>query len=111
MEATFYPSRYDGKVLAYADVEVTKGIMVRGFRVVNGKNGLFASAPSKPFVVGGETRYASQVLFSDTEHRERFLSEVIESYQQWLKSRGGVLDEGGNGREVDRGEENSAPPF
>ena len=112
MEATFYPSRYDGKVLAYADVELTKGIMVRGFRVVNGKKGVFASAPQKPFVVGGETRWASQVLFSDPELKERFLAEILDAYQQWLKGRGGVLlDEGGNGREIERGGENSGPPF
>jgi DNA-binding cell septation regulator SpoVG len=112
MEANFYPSRYDGKVLAYADVEVVKGIMVRGFRVVNGKNGLFASAPQKPFVVGGETRWASQVLFSDSELKERFLAEILDAYRLWLKSRGGVLlDEGGNGGEIERGAESSGPPF
>ena len=110
MEVTFYPSKQDGKVLAFADVEVAKGIMVRGFKVINGKNGLFASAPQKPFVVGGETRWMKQVLFSDKERRERFFAEVLDAYQQWLKSRGGVLlDEGRHEGGFETGEE--SPPF
>jgi DNA-binding cell septation regulator SpoVG len=112
METTFYPSKVDGKVLAFADVEVARGIMVRGFRVVNGKKGLFASAPQKPYVVGGETRWSSQVLFLDPDVKERFLAEILDAYQRWLKSRGGVLlDEGGHGSFVDRGGENPGTPF
>ena len=111
MEATFFPSKQDGKVLAFADVEINKGIMVRGFRVVNGRNGLFASVPQKPIVVGGETRWMNQVLFSDTDRKERFLAEILEAYQQWLKSRGGVLDEDRPDSGLEQAEQNQDAPF
>jgi DNA-binding cell septation regulator SpoVG len=112
METTFFPSKVSGKVLAFADVEVTRGIVVRGFKVVNGRKGLFASAPQRSYVVGGETRWSSQVVFSDPDVKERFLAEILDAYQQWLKSRGGVLlDEGGNGSEFERNKENSGASF
>ncbi len=41
METKFYPPTIkDGKILAFADVDIVEGITVRGFRIVNGDNGL-----------------------------------------------------------------------
>ena len=49
MEAKFYEPKYkDGKIVAFADIDLAEGITIRGFRVINGANGLFAAVPSKP---------------------------------------------------------------
>ena len=88
MQVTFYPRKQkDGKIVAFADVVVTEGITVRGFRVVNGDNGLFAAVPSKSYSVDGETRFANQVVFTSLELRERFLSELLDGYHRWRETR------------------------
>ena len=44
MEAKFYEPKYkDGKILAFADIDLAEGITIRGFRVINGAKGLFAA--------------------------------------------------------------------
>lgn len=84
MEAKFYEPRYkDGKVVALADVEVDGGMTIRGFRVIDGANGRFASAPSKAITVDGETKYVKQVVFDTNEHREEFMAKLLRDYEAW----------------------------
>ena len=92
MNTTFYQPRYknDGKILAFADVDLADGVIVRGFRVMRGENGLFASVPSKSFTVEGKTRYAPQVVFASPDVRARFLSGLLEAYHQWERGRSGT---------------------
>ena len=87
MEAKFYEPKYkDGKILAFADVEVDGGITIRGFRVVDGVNGLFASVPQKAITVEGQTRYVKQVVFDTNEHREAFMTKLLTDYDAWRQS-------------------------
>ena len=65
MRAKFHPPKVSGKILAFADVELHNGVIVKGFRIVDGENGVFAAVPSKSFVVNGQTRYSDQVTFAD----------------------------------------------
>lgn len=84
METSFYEPRYkDGKILALADVELTEGVIVKGFRVVRGDKGLFAAVPSKSVQVQGETRYFNQVSFASPEIKARVLGELLAAYQRW----------------------------
>lgn len=86
IEAKFYEPKFkDGKILAFADVDLVEGVTVRGFRVVNGDNGLFAAVPSRPVAVEGETRYFNQVVFADTSKRDAFLEKLLEAYTRWTK--------------------------
>ena len=86
MEAKFYaPIFKDGKIVAFADVDIVEGITVRGFRVVNGDNGLFAAVPSRPVNVEGETRYFNQVVFANGSKREALLEKLLEAYARWTK--------------------------
>jgi DNA-binding cell septation regulator SpoVG len=89
MNASFYEPKYkkDGKIVAFADVDVAGGIIVKGFRVMRGQNGLFASVPSKSFTVEGRTRYAPQVLFASPDLRARFLGTLLDVYRKWEESR------------------------
>lgn len=92
MDASFYEPKYkkDGKIVAFADVDVAGGLIVRGFRVMRGEKGLFASVPSKSFIVEGRTRYAPQVLFSTPELRTRFLEKLLDAYRKWEDGRSGA---------------------
>jgi DNA-binding cell septation regulator SpoVG len=89
MDASFYEPKYkkDGKIVAFADVDVADGIIVKGFRVMRGEKGLFASVPSKSFTVEGRTRYAPQVQFASPDLRTRFLAGLLDAYQKWEDGR------------------------
>ena len=89
MDISFYEPRYnkEGKIVAFADVNVADGIIVKGFRVIRGENGLFASVPTKSFVVEGRTRYTPQVVFANPDQRTRFLSGLLDAYQKWNEGR------------------------
>ena len=103
------PRGRDTKILAFADVTIAEGIIVRGFRVSDGVNGVFAAVPTKPVEINGERRYWNQVTFESPEIRERFLAELLESYKRW--ERGEV--EGGTpgvAQQKDRPDP-SGPPF
>lgn len=72
-----------GKILAFADVELQSGVLVKGFRIVDGERGIFAAVPSKSFVANGQTRYSDQVSFTDPKRRESFLADLIAAFSSW----------------------------
>lgn len=87
MKAKFYEPKYkDGKILAFADVEMDGGIIIRGFRVVDGVNGVFASVPQKAITVEDQTKYVKQVVFDNSEHREAFMTKLLADYEAWSQS-------------------------
>lgn len=105
MEPSFYESKFkDGKILAFADVDLDGGIIVKGFRIVDSDKGLFAAVPSRPVKVGGETRYMNIVAFASTEQKERFLTELLRAYHRWERERRGEA----SGPENEPGEATSA---
>ena len=88
MQASFYEPKYkEGKILAFADVDIGEGVIVRGFRVVDGAKGLFAAVPQKGVLVSGQTRYMNQVVFAKPELKERLLSDLLEAYRRWRDER------------------------
>jgi DNA-binding cell septation regulator SpoVG len=88
MNAHFYEPKYrDGKIVAFADVDVSNGVIVKGFRLIQGDRGLFGAVPSRAFQAEGRTRYYAQVTFSSGEVRDRFMAELLEAYQLWEKTR------------------------
>jgi stage V sporulation protein G len=90
MEIRYYSSKSRGsKILAFADVVLGEGIIVRGFRIVDGEKGLFAAVPSRSFTVDGNPRFVNQVVFTAPELRERFLSELLAGYRRW-RAEGGA---------------------
>ena len=87
MEAKFYePKNKDGKIAAFADVNLAPGITVRGFRVVDGVNGVFAAVPSRPVTVEGKTQYWNQVVFDTDKRREDFLAQLLSDYEAWRQA-------------------------
>ena len=111
MKVDFYPPKgRHTKILAFADVTVAEGIVVRGFRVTDGANGVFVGVPSKPVTVNGEQRFWNQVAFTSTEIRERFVAELLEDYYRWTKTQAdGVSPGEGESPAADDGA--TDPPF
>ena len=92
MDMRFYsPKAKDGKILAFADVTLADGMIVKGFRVVDGDNGRFAAVPSRSFMVDGTPRFVNQVAFTTADFRESFLRELLDGYELW-KVNGGSND-------------------
>lgn len=62
-------NKYDGesKTKAFFDVETQEGIIVKGFTLVEGSNGLFASAPSHK---GKDEKYYENVIMSKDMKKE-----------------------------------------
>ena len=52
-------SRGSGKTLAYFDVQTDDEILMKGFRLVNGVNGLFVSSPN---VKGKDGKYYETIV-------------------------------------------------
>lgn len=111
MKVKFYPPRVrDSKTLALGDVTVADGITVRGFRVFDGTNGVFAAVPTKPVVIDGETRYFKQVVFDTPEMREGFLSELLEDFYRWKDTEGSSTAISASPEPVGDGKD-GGPPF
>jgi len=48
-----------GKTKAFFDIQTNDGIIIKGFRIVNGSNGLFVSAPNDK---GKDGKYYDNVI-------------------------------------------------
>ncbi|MEN8193499.1 MAG: septation protein SpoVG family protein [Bacteroidota bacterium] len=62
-------NKYDGdsKTKAFFDMETEEGIVVKGFSLVEGSNGLFVSAPSNK---GKDDKYYDNVLMSKEQKKD-----------------------------------------
>ena len=49
-----------GKTVAFFDIQTNDGIIIKGFRIVNGSKGLFVSAPDEK---GKDGKYYETVIF------------------------------------------------
>ena len=77
---TMYPAGTGGGVRAYASATVAGCLAIRGIRVIEGKEGLFVSMPSRK---AGESY--QEICFPVTkEFREQLHHAVLDAYQQAL---------------------------
>ena len=62
-------NKYDSesKTKAFFDMETEEGIVVKGFSLVEGSNGLFASVPSQK---GKDEKYYDNVIMSKEQKKE-----------------------------------------
>lgn len=91
MEARFYEPKYkNSKIVAFADVRLSEGITIKGFRVIDGDKGLFAAVPQKAVTVDGKTQYFKQVFFDTNDRREEFLAKLVSDYEAWRRDSGPV---------------------
>ncbi len=57
----------EGKTKAFFDIETGDGVIIKGFKIVDGSNGLFASPPSEK---GKDDKYYDQVILPKEMKKE-----------------------------------------
>lgn len=67
-----------GKTAAFFDIETPDGIVIKGFRLINGSNGLFISAPDEK---GKDGKYYEKVILPK-EMKETLGKTAIEEYNK-----------------------------
>ncbi len=65
-----------GKTAAFFDIQTDDGIVIKGFRLVDGANGLFVSAP---FVKGKDGKFYDNVILPK-EMKEKLEKMAIDEY-------------------------------
>ena len=76
-----------GKVRAFVDVRTDEGFVIKGFRLVEGSNGLFISFPSQK---GNDDQYYDTV-FAERELKDKLTQLVLNEFG------GDVMQSGGPG--------------
>ena len=71
-----------GKVRAFFDVISDEGFIMKGFKLIEGINGLFASMPSRKGTDDqGNDKYYDIIWIESREMREKLNQKAIEDYQ------------------------------
>lgn len=69
----------EGSLRAYCDVSVADSFLIKGLRVVEGKNGLFVSMPRQQ---GRDGKYYDQVVALTKDAKQAADRVVLEAYRQ-----------------------------
>ena len=84
MEATLtikvdriYPFRSEGALRAFCDIVVNDAIMIKGIKVLNGREGLFVSMPQEK---GKDDKWWDSVRCMTQEVRQYISEEVLSAY-------------------------------
>ena len=67
-----------GKTAAFFDIETNDGIIIKGFRIVNGANGLFITAPNDK---GKDGKYYDNVILPK-EMKSDVEKQAIEEFNK-----------------------------
>ena len=90
IEVTVRPIEPQGKLIGFASVNYG-GVVIDDFKVVDGKNGIFLGAPSKPDPTS-RTGYRSTVRINDRATQERLNAAGVQAYPYFKFSRQCILD-------------------
>ena len=69
----------NGALKAYVDLEIDSQFLIKGLRVVEGKNGLFVSMPRQQ---GKDNKWYDSVVALTKETKQEVGRVVLEAYQQ-----------------------------
>ncbi len=69
----------DSKLKALADVKIAECVIVKGFSVMDGKNGIFVSMPRK---VGKEGQWADTLTPLSEDFKQELQDKVLEAYDK-----------------------------
>ncbi len=69
----------DGSLKAYVDLGIGDVLLIKGLRVVEGKNGLFVSMPRQQ---GKDHRWYDSVVVLTKETKTEIARVVLEAYQR-----------------------------
>ena len=79
MEVVSFRNLNIGKIKASVDIRTSEGFIIRGFKVVEGDNGLFVGMPSERTKAG---KYVDLVKIEDPSLKEMLESLVLDAYQK-----------------------------
>jgi len=68
----------EGRIKAFADIGINNALLIKGIRVVQGKNGLFVSMPVEQ---GKNEKWFERVRCLSQEIRELISEKVLAAYQ------------------------------
>ena len=68
----------DSRIKAFADIGINDALLIKGIRVVQGKNGLFVSMPVEQ---GKNEKWFERVRCLSQEIRELISEKVLAAYQ------------------------------
>ncbi len=68
----------EGKTVAFLDIQTDDDIIIKGFRLVNGSNGLFLASPDEK---GKDGKYYDNVILPK-EMKEKLTQMAIEEYNK-----------------------------
>jgi len=71
-----------GKIRASVDIQTSEGFIVKGFKVVEGDNGLFVAMPSEKTRMG---KYIDLVRIDDPSLKEMLETLVLDAYRKKLE--------------------------
>lgn len=74
------------KLKAFADIVINESFVVKGFRVIEGQNGLFVSMPSK---ARGDNQYDDIFFPITAEARQHLQKVILDEYERVRNSSGG----------------------
>jgi len=80
MKATIRKAEF-GKVKGFASVEVAQGITIDGFKIVEGKDGLWVSPPSRKSEKNGKITYWDTVHIASTEIKDQISQAVLSAFK------------------------------
>lgn len=91
------PANSSGKLQAFVDVKLGNGLIVRGFRIIHGSDGLFAVLPDKPRLRDGRVQVDENnnwvtdpvVWIDSAEDRRDFCYQVVQAYLRHTEQQGG----------------------
>lgn len=77
MKAKVYPVKSKGSLLANASIEI-EGIVIKGFKIVEGRDNDFVSWPSQK---GKDGKYYDQVFALDKDIRREVEDMILDEYE------------------------------
>jgi stage V sporulation protein G len=75
----FRLEKEDSKLKAFVDLAIGDSFIVKGFKVVEGENGLFVSMPSAP---GKDGKWYDAAFPTTKEKRQEIAEIVLSAYKQ-----------------------------
>ena len=72
-------SSMEGKLKAFADVKIAGALIVKGFAVMDGQNGIFVAPPKKP---GKNGQWFEVITLTDDGLKRDIEGKVLEAYDR-----------------------------
>ena len=72
---------------ANVSINIDDVLVINDFKLVEGKNGMFISKPSREYKDGRETKYRDVAYFLDQEVEAELLDQVLAEYEKRNKKK------------------------